>query len=313
MSITPTARSPWSADRPDPHRPTPSRPRRPPRRTSCAARTWSSWSPTSRRRRDFYVDVLGLVVTEEDESAVYLRSVRGVHPPQPGAAQGTGGRGRRLRLPRAHAGGPRPGRRVLHRARLPRRASRRRLHDGRRRLACASRTRSGSRTSSSTTSSTSSGSPGATTCTRPGALVRLDHFNQVTPDVPRAVKYMEDLGFRVTEDIQDDGRHHLRRVDAPQADRARHRHDRRRRAAHAPRRVRHAREAQHPRDLRQARRAAHVGPDRARPRPARRLQRVLPLPARPRRPPRRDLHAGLLHGRPGQPGRHLGRPRQPAP
>ncbi|WP_425953405.1 3,4-dihydroxyphenylacetate 2,3-dioxygenase [Xylanimonas sp. McL0601] len=38
-----------------------------------------------------------------------------------------------------------------------------------------------------------------------GALVRLDHFNQVTPDVPRAVAYMEDLGFRVTEDIQDDG------------------------------------------------------------------------------------------------------------
>src|SRR5690625_31507 len=37
----------------------------------------------------------------------------------------------------------------------------------------------------------------------PGALVRLDHFNQVTPDVPRAVGYMEDLGFRITEDIQD--------------------------------------------------------------------------------------------------------------
>ena len=38
----------------------------------------------------------------------------------------------------------------------------------------------------------------------PGALVRLDHFNQVTPDVPRAVDFMQDLGFRVTEDIQDD-------------------------------------------------------------------------------------------------------------
>lgn len=37
----------------------------------------------------------------------------------------------------------------------------------------------------------------------PGALVRLDHFNQVTPDVPRAVAYMEHLGFRVTEDIED--------------------------------------------------------------------------------------------------------------
>ncbi|WP_295110714.1 3,4-dihydroxyphenylacetate 2,3-dioxygenase [uncultured Kocuria sp.] len=38
----------------------------------------------------------------------------------------------------------------------------------------------------------------------PGALVRLDHFNQVTPDVPRATKFMQDLGFRVTEDIQDE-------------------------------------------------------------------------------------------------------------
>ncbi len=38
----------------------------------------------------------------------------------------------------------------------------------------------------------------------PGELVRLDHFNQITPDVPRAVGYMQNLGFRVTEDIQDE-------------------------------------------------------------------------------------------------------------
>jgi len=37
----------------------------------------------------------------------------------------------------------------------------------------------------------------------PGALVRLDHFNQVTPDVGLGRGYLEDLGFRVTEDIQD--------------------------------------------------------------------------------------------------------------
>ncbi|RSZ61967.1 3,4-dihydroxyphenylacetate 2,3-dioxygenase [Corynebacterium hylobatis] len=37
----------------------------------------------------------------------------------------------------------------------------------------------------------------------PGALVRLDHFNQITPDVPTAVGYMTDLGFRTTEDIRD--------------------------------------------------------------------------------------------------------------
>ncbi len=38
----------------------------------------------------------------------------------------------------------------------------------------------------------------------PGALVRLDHFNQITPDVPRAVEYIQGLGFRVTEDIRDE-------------------------------------------------------------------------------------------------------------
>ncbi|MEK9535853.1 MAG: 3,4-dihydroxyphenylacetate 2,3-dioxygenase [Aquiluna sp.] len=38
----------------------------------------------------------------------------------------------------------------------------------------------------------------------PGCLVRLDHFNQVTPDVPRGVGFMESLGFRVTEDIRDE-------------------------------------------------------------------------------------------------------------
>jgi catechol 2,3-dioxygenase len=36
-----------------------------------------------------------------------------------------------------------------------------------------------------------------------GELVRLDHFNQVTPDVPRGRAYLEGLGFRVSEDIKD--------------------------------------------------------------------------------------------------------------
>lgn len=36
-----------------------------------------------------------------------------------------------------------------------------------------------------------------------GAIVRFDHFNQVTPDVPKGRAYLEALGFRVTEDIQD--------------------------------------------------------------------------------------------------------------
>ncbi|PXY23456.1 3,4-dihydroxyphenylacetate 2,3-dioxygenase [Prauserella coralliicola] len=36
-----------------------------------------------------------------------------------------------------------------------------------------------------------------------GAIARLDHFNVVTPDVPAAQRYYEGLGFRVSEDIED--------------------------------------------------------------------------------------------------------------
>ena len=297
------------ADPPDNPSPTP-RLRRP---TSCAARTWSSSSPTSPRPATSTSTCSACTSPKRTTNAIYLRSTRGVHPPQPRAAPGPGRRRRRVLLPRAHPRGPRQGGRLLHRARLPRRAPRRRLHQGHRRLGARRGPARASRTSSSTTSSTSSASRGATTCYTPGELVRLDHFNQVTPDVPRAVALHG--GPRVPGDRGHPGRrgHGLRRLDAPQAHRARHRDDRRRRAAHAPRRLRHAREAQHPRDLRQARRAAAFRPHRARPRPPRRLERVLPLPARPRRAPRRDLHPGLLHRRPRQPGRHLGRARQPAP
>jgi catechol 2,3-dioxygenase len=37
-----------------------------------------------------------------------------------------------------------------------------------------------------------------------GAIARIDHFNLVTPDVPAAIEYYEGLGFKVSEDIEDD-------------------------------------------------------------------------------------------------------------
>jgi catechol 2,3-dioxygenase len=37
-----------------------------------------------------------------------------------------------------------------------------------------------------------------------GAISRLDHFNVVVPDVPAAQEYYEGLGFKVSEDIEDD-------------------------------------------------------------------------------------------------------------
>jgi catechol 2,3-dioxygenase len=36
-----------------------------------------------------------------------------------------------------------------------------------------------------------------------GAISRLDHFNVVVPDVPTAQRYYEGLGFKVSEDIED--------------------------------------------------------------------------------------------------------------
>lgn len=38
----------------------------------------------------------------------------------------------------------------------------------------------------------------------PGAISRLDHFNVNTPDVPFAQSYYEGLGFKVSEDIEDE-------------------------------------------------------------------------------------------------------------
>jgi catechol 2,3-dioxygenase len=37
-----------------------------------------------------------------------------------------------------------------------------------------------------------------------GAISRLDHFNILTPDVPRGCSYLTGLGFRVSEEITDD-------------------------------------------------------------------------------------------------------------
>ena len=66
-------------------------------------------------------------------------------------------------------------------------------------------------------------------------------------------------------------------------------------------------------DLRHPRLAARGVPDRARPRPARRVQRLLRLPARPGRAPGRALHQRLLHRRPRPPGAALVGPRPAAP
>ena len=141
--------------------------------------------------RDFYVDVLGLYVTEEDENAVYLRSTEEfIHHNlvlRQGPVAAVAAFSYRVRTPedldKAVAFYSELGCRVERRAKgftkgigdsvrvedplgfpyeffyetthVERLAWRYDLHT-------------------------------------PGELVRLDHFNQVTPDVPRATKFMQD-------------------------------------------------------------------------------------------------------------------------
>ena len=153
--------------------------------------------------REFYVDILGLVVTHEDDDAVYLRSFEEfIHHnlvlrsgPEPAVAV----LGFRVRSPqdvdraeayyralgcevrRAEEGfvrGIRDAVRVqdplgfpyelFHEVdHVPRLAWSYELHGA-------------------------------------GALVRLDHFNQVYPDVVTGARYLENLGFKRTEDIRDE-------------------------------------------------------------------------------------------------------------
>ena len=211
--------------------------------------------------RAFYVDVLGLYVTEEDEDAIYLRSLEEFIHHNLVLRKGPVAAVAALRLPGAHARGPRHGRGLLQGARLPRRAPRGGLHQGHRRLGARGGPARASPTSSSTTSEhverlawrydllhRRASSCAWTTSTRsPPTCPR----GRDVPGGPRLPRHRGHPGRRG---------HRLRRVDAPQAHRARHRDDRRRRPAHAPRRVRDPREAQHPRDLRQARRPAHLRP-----------------------------------------------------
>lgn len=156
-----------------------------------------------KRSRDFYVDVLGLVVTEEDDDAIYLRSFEEfIHHNlviKKGPIAAVSAFSYRVRSqddvdkaeayfrelgcevrrePNGFAKGIGDSVRVVDPLGFPYEF----FHDVEHveRLAWHYDLHS------------------------PGALVRLDHFNQVTPDVPRAVKYMEDLGFRTTEDIEDE-------------------------------------------------------------------------------------------------------------
>jgi len=156
-----------------------------------------------KRSRDFYVDVLGLTVTEEDDRCVYLRSLEEFIHHNLVLRQGT----------TAAAAA------FAFRVRSPQELDR----------AVAFYTEAGCRVERSATGFTKGVGDSVRVTDpfgfpyeffydvehverlawrydlyTPGALVRLDHFNQVTPDVTRATRFLQDLGFRVTEDIADE-------------------------------------------------------------------------------------------------------------
>ena len=238
---------------------------------------------------------------------------RGVHPPQPGAAQGTRRRRRRLRLPGAVARGggraPRPTTRNWAAApSAARKASPR-----------ASATPSASRIRSGFPYEFFYDVEHVERLTQrydlysAGELVRLDHFNQVTPDVPRGRAYLEDLGFRVSEDIQDsDGVTYAAWMHRKQTV-----HDTALTGGNGPR-MHHIAFATHEKhniiQICDKMGALRIS-DRIERGPGRHgVSNAFYLYIlRPGRPPHRDLHPGLLHRRPGQPHHHLGRARQPAP
>ncbi len=153
------------------------------------------------KSREFYVDVLGLVVTEEDENAIYLRSFEEfIH--------------HNLVLRKGDVAAVAA---FAFRVRTPEDVDRAEAYY----TAKGCQTRRGSFTK---------GIRDAVRVVDPlgfpyeffyevdhverltwhyelqgaGALVRLDHFNQVYPDVVKGAAYLEELGFKRTEDIRDD-------------------------------------------------------------------------------------------------------------
>ena len=129
-------------------------------------------------------------------------------------------------------------------------------------------------------------------------IARLDHFNIVVPDIPAAYSHYESLGFGCSETIEDEHQMYAAWMFRKQTV-----HDVAFTSGAGPR-LHHLGFATHEShhvlttcDLFGA--TEQAAPHRARSRPARRLQRLLRLPPRPRRAPDRGLHQRLLHRRPG--------------
>ena len=249
------------------------------------------------------MDLLGFAVSAESGYRAVPARVRRAHPPQPDPAGRPRARRGPAGVPGADRGRPRPGRGVLRRPGLADGAGAGRRHAGRggggpgrgparlhRRVLLRGRLRRA-----------------------PAAALRPAARGRAGPARPlqhrglrraRGLPVLHLAGFRPVRD--DRGRSGaLRRLDVPQADRARHGVHRGRGAAAAPPGVLHPRVAPGAADLRHPRLTALRSPDRARAGPAWRVQRLLRVPARSGRAPGGVLHQRLLHRRPRPSGTAL--------
>ena len=154
--------------------------------------------------RVFYVDVLGLYVTEEDDDAIYLRSTEEfIHHNlvlRQGPVAAVAAFSYRVRTPedldRAVAFYTELGCRVERRAEGFTKGIGDSVRvDGSARLPVRVLPPD---------ASTSSACRGATTCTRPASSCASTTSTRSPPTCRARSKFMQDLGFRVTEDIQDD-------------------------------------------------------------------------------------------------------------
>ena len=246
--------------------------------------------------RRFWVDLLGFVVSSASGPCTVPARLRRAHPPQPDPARRPPTRGGQARLPGPDRGRPGPGRGVLRRPRLADDPGAGRRHAGR-----------------------GGGGPGRgparfhrgvllrrrirrapAAAVRPAARGRTRPARPLQHRGPRRPGGVRALPVARLRPVRDDrGRPDaLRRLDVPQADRARRGVHRGRGAAPAPPGVLRPRVASGAADLRHPGLAAQRIPNRARPRPARGVQRLLRVPAGPGRAPGGDLHQRLLHRRP---------------
>ena len=243
------------------------------------------------------MDLLGFVVSRDTRDALYLRGYDELTHHNLILRAGPRTRGGQARLPGPDRGRPGPGRGVLRRARLADGAGAGRRHAGRggggpgrgparlHRRVLLRRRPTSSACSSATTCGAGPNPPGSTTSTSwsPTCAPPTSTTRPWASACPRRSRTSADA---------------LRRLDVPQADRARRGVHRGRGAAPAPPGVLRPRVAPGAADLRHPRLAARGIPDRARPRPARGVQRLLRVPAGPGRAPGGDLHQRLLHRRP---------------